>query len=101
MDAGVVQARLDARVGERAMFAFRDVGRPWREQRTAKGALIPPRPATHKLPIICVDHDRAFELRRHLQLDTVFDFLVRGHMPGAAVVAGVDARPDPCPAPGS
>ena len=41
MPRPVVAARLAARVGDRAMFAFRDVGAPWTNQRSAKGALIP------------------------------------------------------------
>ena len=54
MDAAVVEARLQSRVGERAIFAFRDVGRPWREQRTAKGALIPRATRDRQVPISAV-----------------------------------------------
>lgn len=99
MDAELAHTRLAHRVGERAIFAFRDVGRPWREQRTAKGALIPPRPATHKLPVLAVDHDRAFDFAAVFN-STVFDFLVRGHMPGASVALLWMLAQIPAPLPG-
>ncbi|HWO71026.1 MAG TPA: DNA methyltransferase [Actinomycetota bacterium] len=78
------EARLAETVGEKVMIGFRDVSGPWREQRSAKGAILPRVPATHKLPVLAVDRDRAFEFLGVFN-STTFDFLVRGHMPGASV----------------
>ena len=41
-------------------------------------------PATHKLPVLALTPDVAFEFLGVFNA-TVFDFLVRGHMPGASV----------------
>jgi hypothetical protein len=99
MDVGTLRARLQARVGERAMLAFRDVGAPWTNQRSAKGAVIPPRPATHKVPILVIAPDRAFEFTGVFN-STVFDFLVRGHMPGGSVALVWMLAQIPAPPPG-
>ncbi|HXF73687.1 MAG TPA: DNA methyltransferase, partial [Actinomycetota bacterium] len=78
------EARLAETVGEKVMIGFRDVSRPWREQRSAKGAILPRVPATHTLPIVAVPIEHALEFTG-LFNSTTFDFLVRGHMPGAHV----------------
>jgi hypothetical protein len=78
------EERLAETVGERVMIGFRDVSRPWTDQRSAKGAILPRVPATHKLPVLVIDAQRAFEFLGVFN-STTFDFLVRGHMPGASV----------------
>jgi hypothetical protein len=80
----VVDARLSATVGDKAIIAFRDVGAPWTNQRSAKGALFPRRPATHKLPVWAMPTDLVVEFLGVFN-STAFDFLVRGHMPGGGV----------------
>lgn len=99
MPRPVVAARLAARVGDRAMFAFRDVSRPWTDQRSAKGTLIPRRPATDTVPMFAVRYADAFEFAAIFN-STVFDFLVRGHMPGAHVKALWMLAQIPTPVPG-
>jgi len=78
------EERLAGTVGEKVMIGFRDVGAPWTNARSAKGAILPRVPATHKLPVLAVDPQRAFEFLGVFN-STTFDFLVRGHMPGASV----------------
>lgn len=84
MFKSVVEARLEKRVGDRIMLGFRDIGAPWRNQRSAKGALLPRWPATHALPVLVIDREMALEFSAVFNA-AVFDFLVRGHMPGAHV----------------
>ena len=81
-----VEVRLDQRVGDRVMVGFRDVGAPWTNQRSAKAAILPRVPATDKLPILAIPRELAFEFLGLFNA-SVFDFLVRGHMPGAEVGA--------------
>ena len=102
MLAPTAERRLEEKVGDRALMAFRDVGAVWTNQRSARAALLPRRPATHSLPVMGVGSD-AFEFIG-LFNSTVFDFLVRGKMPGghvaltwmlsqvAAPAPGLDAR---------
>jgi hypothetical protein len=78
----VVDKRLEERVGGRAMIGFRDVGAPWRNQRSAKGALLRRLPAAHTLAVLAVERSRALDFVA-LFNSCVFDFLVRGHMPGS------------------
>jgi hypothetical protein len=77
-----VNARLRV-FGDKVFIAFRDVGAPWRNQRTLKAALIPRYPATHKLPIFAIARDSACGFLAVFN-STICDFLVRGHMPGAS-----------------
>jgi hypothetical protein len=84
MLADDVARRLRATSGDRVMIGFRDVSRPWREQRTAKGAIIPRVAATDTVPILAVPGALAIEFLAVFN-STTFDFLVRGHMPGAHV----------------
>lgn len=95
----VVDARLKERVGEAIMVGFRDISRPWTDQRSAKGALLPRVPATDKLPIFAVPADLVFEFLGAFNT-TVFDFLLRGHMPGAEVGTKWMLSQVPLPAPG-
>ena len=99
----LADARLKQTVGERAMIGFRNATRPWREQRSVRGALLPRVPATHGLPVLALDLERACEFLGVFN-STTFDFLVRGHIPGqnvaltwmlsqiAAPSPGLDAR---------
>jgi len=80
----VVEARLRDKVGDRIMIGFRDVGAPWTNQRSAKGAILPRVPATHKLPVFTLPLEIVFDFLGLFNA-TVFDFLVRGHMSGASV----------------
>ncbi len=80
----VVDARLAARVQDRCMIGFRNVGSPWRNQRTVKAALIPRYGSTHVLPELVVDPSLAFSFLGIFN-STTFDFLVRGHMPTSVI----------------
>jgi N-6 DNA Methylase len=80
----VAVKRLDATVGDRALLGFRDIGAPWTNRRSAKGALLPRYPATHACPVLSIPRPRALEFVA-LFNSSVFDFLCRGHMPGAHV----------------
>jgi hypothetical protein len=103
MDSNVALRRIGQAIGQRVMLGFRDVGAPWRNQRSARAALIPRYPATDKLPIIGVsDRCKVFEFLAVFN-STTFDFLSRGHMPGtglklwivsqvAAPLPGLDPR---------
>jgi len=91
-------ARIAQRVGDRAIVGFRDVGAPWTNPRSAKAAIIPRWPATDKLPVFAVDDGRVFEFLGMFN-STVFDFLVRGHMPAAGVKLWILAQ-IPAPRPG-
>ena len=84
MDAVVVRARLSARVGERVILGFGNSGRPFREQRSAAGALMPQVPATHGLPILVIPISAALEFAG-LFNSTSFDFLLRGRVPSQNV----------------
>ncbi len=95
----VAEERLRAKVGERIMIGFRDVSRPWTDQRSAKGAILPRVPATHKLPVLTLPHDVVFEFLG-LFNSAVFDFMVRGHMPGASVALVWMLAQIPAPPPG-
>ena len=74
-------ARIRDTCGDNSLVAFRNVSRPWREQRSAKAALLPRRPATHALAIFAVPLEFVLEFLGIFN-SAVFDFLVRGHMPG-------------------
>jgi len=93
------EARLRAKVGDRIMIGFRDVTRPWTDQRCAKGAILPRVPATHKLPVLTLPPEIVFEFLGLFNA-TVFDFLVRGHMPGASVALVWMLAQIPAPPPG-
>ena len=80
----IADQRLTGKVGERIMIGFRKVGAPWRNQRSAKGAILPRVPATDSLSIITVPQDVVTEFIG-LFNSTVFDFLLRGHVPGANI----------------
>jgi hypothetical protein len=78
------EKRLDATIGDRVEVGFRDVGAPWTNQRSARAAILPRRPATHKAPVFGVPPNAAFEFLAVFN-STCFDFLVRGKMPGGSV----------------
>jgi hypothetical protein len=73
----------EAREGS-VFLGFRDVAVSFADARCAKAALIPHYPATDKLPIFAIAADRAFEFLGIFN-STTFDFLLRGHLPGATV----------------
>ncbi|MBY0308597.1 MAG: hypothetical protein K2Q09_07635, partial [Phycisphaerales bacterium] len=76
--------RLNEVLGDMKPVGFRDVGATWTNRRSARAALIPRFPATHKLPVFGTDDDRTFEFVA-LFNSTPFDFLIRGKMPGGSV----------------
>jgi len=78
------EKRLGEAIGDKMPVGFRDVSRPWREQRSARGAILPRRPATDAVPILAAPQDRVLEFVAVFN-STCFDFLVRGHMPGPHV----------------
>lgn len=92
-------ARITQRVGDRVMVAFRDVAVSFADARCAKASVVPRWPATHKLPLFAVDTGRALEFTATFN-STVFDFLVRGHMPGASVALLWMLAQIPVPRPG-
>lgn len=75
------EERLAGTVGEKVMIGIRNVGAPWTNQRSARGALLPRRTATDQLPVIAIVFDQALEFLA-VWNSCPFDFLVRGHMPG-------------------
>ncbi len=79
----VAEARIRHRVGERPLFALRDIGSLLSNQRTARGAAIPDLPASDSLPVIGVGRNfwgfiASFN-------STTFDFLTGGKLPGVHV----------------
>jgi hypothetical protein len=82
----VAKKRLDKTVGDRALIAFRDITRQWKDRRCVKAAVVAPGPATHTLPILATTHDRAMGLAALLNSTTV-DFLAKLHLPGAHLQA--------------
>ncbi len=99
MLASTAEERLEATIGDRVLLAFRDVGAVWTNQRSARAALIPRYPATDKLPVLGLRAELAFEFLA-LWNGTVFDFLVRGKMPGSGVKLVWMLSQLPMPAPG-
>ena len=91
--------RIEEKIGEKVMIAFRDVSRPWTEQRCAKAALLPRYPATHTLPILGIVTKNALEFVGIFNT-SIFDFLVRGHLPGAHVALVWMLSQIPAPSPG-
>lgn len=81
---GTVKARLKSTIGERVAIAFRDVGAPWTNRRSARGCILPNRPTTDKLPVFGLDDEFVLQFNG-LFNSTVFDFLVRGKMPAGGV----------------
>jgi hypothetical protein len=79
-----VDKRFAETIGERITIGFRDVVHHWRTQRATMGAILPRYPATHTLPILAAPRERVCAFLAIFN-STVFDFLVRGHMPGAHV----------------
>ena len=69
-------------IGDRACIGFRDIGAAWRNQRSARAALVPRYPATNLLPLLSVSPERSFEFLGVFN-SAACDFLLRGHMPGA------------------
>jgi hypothetical protein len=84
MACDVALKRIEQVAGDRVIVGIRDVGAPWRNQRSARAAILPRYPATNALPIFAIPRTVALEFVA-LFNSTVFDFLVRGHMPGAHV----------------
>ncbi len=95
----VAEKRLRDKVGDRIMLGFRNVGAPWRNQRSAKGTVLPRVPATHALSVLSLHPDTVFEFLGVFNA-TVFDFLVRGHMPGANLALTWMLAQVPAPPPG-
>jgi N-6 DNA Methylase len=96
MLADTARDRLTQTIGDRAMVAYRDVaGSTLTNSRSMKAALLFPGPATHKLPVLAVPHQYVLRLVALLN-STVFDFLVRVHMPGASLTPWVISQ---CAAP--
>jgi hypothetical protein len=81
MEESVARERLSQTIGDRAMVAYRNVVRPWREQRSLRAALLFPGPATHAVPILALPFRHALLLVA-LVNSIVFDFLARLHVPG-------------------
>lgn len=77
-------ARVSQAIQNRIMLGFRDIAVSFADARCAKAAILPRYPATHTVPILGVMPDRALAFAG-LFNSTTFDFLVRGHMPGAHV----------------
>jgi len=94
----VARARIDGVIGDNIMLGIRDIGSPW-YQRTAKGAILPRVPATHTLPILALPAAKAIEFVAIFN-STAFDFLVRGHMPGAHAALTWMLEQIPAPLPG-
>lgn len=94
-----VEDRLAKFGNQDVLLAFRDVGAVWTNRRSAKGALVPLYPATHKLPVFFISPAKAFEFIGVFN-STPFDFLVRGHLPGGSValVWMLSQIPAPLPA---
>jgi hypothetical protein len=82
MLSDVALARLGATVGKKVLVGFRNVGAPWVNQRSARGAILPRYAATDGLPVFGVPIERVFEFLAIFN-SCSFDFLARGHMPGA------------------
>lgn len=100
MRRSISDERYVAKLGTKLPMAFRDVTRPWQERRCAKGALIPRYPATHKLPIIGVSQSLALEFIGIFNASS-FDFLARGHLPGASMALLWMLAQIPTPLPGT
>jgi len=98
MLATTAEERLAESIGDRSLLSFRDISRPTTDSRTARAALLPRRPATHSLPTMGVGAN-AFEFLAVFN-STVFDFLVRGKMPGAHVALTWMLSQVAAPAPG-
>ncbi|MCX7824276.1 MAG: hypothetical protein N2689_01800, partial [Verrucomicrobiae bacterium] len=92
--------RFGSKLDKKVAMAFRDVTRPWQERRSAKGALIPRYPTTHKLPIIGLPVELAFEFIAIFNASS-FDFLARGHLPGASMALLWMLSQIPAPLPGT
>lgn len=84
--------------GNGVFVGFRDVGAPWRNQRSIRAAILPHYPATHKLPIMIVPKAAVHRFLAVFNSST-FEFLVRGHMPGgsAALIWMLSQLPVPSP----
>lgn len=80
----VADTRLAETIGKKAQVVFRDTGAPWTNQRSARAALVPRRPATDKAPVFGVPVDLVFEFLGVFNC-TVFDYFARGKMPGGTV----------------
>lgn len=86
--------------GEAPVIGMRDVARPWNDQRCARCCLLPRWPATDTLPIMSVVRDYTLAFIGVFN-STTFDFLVRGHMPGAHVRLVWMLSQIPAPLPGT
>ena len=100
MRRGEVEDRLARLRKQEVLLAFRDVGAVWTNRRSAKGALLPLYPATHKLPVFFVGAVRAFEFTAVFN-SSPFDFLLRGHLPGGSVALLWMLAQIPTPLPGT
>jgi hypothetical protein len=89
--------RLKGTVGDKIAVAFRDIGR-FQYQRSAKAAIVPRYPATHTLPVLSIPRQAALDFVGVFNSIT-FDFLVRGHMPGAHVALTWMLSQVPAPSP--
>ncbi|GIW72670.1 MAG: hypothetical protein KatS3mg102_2212 [Planctomycetota bacterium] len=96
---GVAETRLREKVGDRIMIAFRDNVSVASNQRCAKGAVLPRVPATETIRIFLLGRETVLEFLGLFNA-TLFDFLVRGHMPGMHVALVWMLAQIPAPPPG-
>jgi hypothetical protein len=95
MFSEIAKNRLQAKIGDRAMIAYREIGASWTNRRSVKAALLFPTPATHKLPMLTVLRGLALSATA-LFNSLIFDFLARIHMPGGSLTPWIVSQ---CPAP--
>ncbi|MBK9138905.1 MAG: hypothetical protein IPM17_09105 [Verrucomicrobia bacterium] len=100
MLATEAQQRFRKVVGSKVLFGIRDISRSWTDQRCARGCILPQFPATHTLPVLAVEPSNAIGFAGLFNA-TAFDFLVRGHMPGAHVALTWMLSQIPAPLPGT
>jgi hypothetical protein len=99
IEGRTVGERLEVTVADQVAIGFRNVGAPWTNQRTIRGAFLPRYPATDALPIFALPNENAFEFISIMN-STLFDFLVRGHMSGANAKLSWMLSQIPAPSPG-
>jgi hypothetical protein len=77
----LAEDRLATTIGNRAEVACRNTSRWWTDSRSFRGGVLPARPASDSLFILGISKNNAFEFLGLIN-SAVFDFLVRGKMPG-------------------
>jgi len=99
MYKSVAENRLRSKVTDRIMIGYRRVAVSFADQRCAKGTILPRVPATDAVPILALERDNVLEFLGVFN-STTFDFLVRGHLPGANMTLMWMLAQIPAPAPG-